>query len=136
MTPDEARAFLTDHHYAVLSTFRSDGRPQLSPVTVGVDAEGRVIISTVEATAKCRNLRRDPRISACVFSPGFFGPWVSVEGTAEIVERPEAVELLVDYYQRISGDHPDWDDYRRAMVADRRVLVRFQIERCSGVLPS
>ena len=129
MTPDEARDFLREHHSAVLSTFRSDGRPQLSPVTVGIDGEGRVIVSTVEATAKYRNLRRDPRISACAFSPRFFGPWVSVEGTAEVVERPEAVELLVDYYRRISGEHPDWDEYRAAMERERRVILRMTVER-------
>lgn len=132
MTPDEARDFLGAHHRGVLSTFRRDGRPQLSPVGAGVDAEGRVIVSTPEGTAKARNLRRDPRVSLCAFSDGFYGPWVQVEGTAEIVERPEAVELLVDYYRRLSGEHPDWDDYRRAMVEDRRVLVRFAIDRASG----
>lgn len=135
MTPDQARAFLAENFQAVLSTFRSDGRPQLSPVTVGVDGQGRVILSTVEATAKYRNLRRDPRVSACVLNPEFFGSWVAVEGTAEIVDRPEAIELLVDYYRRVAGEHPDWADYRRAMDAQRRVLVRFDIERCSGVLP-
>lgn len=89
----------------------------------------------MEATAKYRILRRDPRVSACVLSREFFGPWVAVEGTAEIVDRPEAIELLVDYYRRTAGEHPDWADYRRAMDAQRRVLVRFDIERCSGVLP-
>jgi len=132
VTPEQARDFLQANHRAVLSTLRRDGRPQLSPVGATVDAEGRVIVSTPETTAKARNLRRDPRVSLCAFSDGFYGPWVQVEGTAELVERPEAVELLVDYYRRISGEHPDWDDYRRAMVADRRVLVRFAIERTSG----
>lgn len=135
VTPEQARAFLSENHQAVLSTFRSDGRPQLSPVTVGVDGEGRVIISTVEATAKYRNLRRDPRVSVCVLNREFFGPWVAVEGSAEIVQRPDAIELLVDYYRRVAGEHPDWADYRRAMEEQRRVLVRFAIERCSGVLP-
>jgi len=132
MTPEQARDFLRVSHRAVLSTLRRDGRPQLSPVAAAVDDEGRVIVSTPETTAKARNLRRDPRVSLCAFSDGFYGPWVQVEGTAELVERPEAVELLVDYYRRISGEHPDWDDYRRAMVEDRRVLVRFAIERASG----
>ena len=132
MTPDEAGDFLRAHHRAVLSTFRSDGRPQLSPVGAGLDAEGRVIVSTSETTAKARNLRRDPRVTLCAFTEQFYGRWVQVEGTAEIVERPEAVELLVDYYRRLSGEHPDWDDYRRAMEDDERVLVRFRIERASG----
>ncbi|MGH8891820.1 MAG: PPOX class F420-dependent oxidoreductase [Actinomycetes bacterium] len=133
MTPEQASDFLRDNHRAVVATYRGDGRAHLSPVTVGVDAQGRVIISTIESTAKARNLRRDPRISVCVITERFFGSWVQAEGTAEIVERPEAVELLVDYYRRISGEHPDWDDYRRAMNEDRRVLVRFEIERASGV---
>ena len=132
MTPDEAGDFLRAQHRGVLSTFRSDGRPQLSPVGAGLDAEGRVIVSTSETTAKARNLRRDPRVTLCAFTEQFYGRWVQVEGTAEIVERPEAVELLVDYYRRLSGEHPDWDDYRRAMEDDERVLVRFRIERASG----
>lgn len=132
MTPDQARDFLREHHRAVLTTMRSDGRPQLSPVAAGVDAEGRVIVSTPETTAKARNLRRDPRVALCAFTDGFYGRWAQVEGTAEVVERPEAVELLVDYYRLISGEHPDWEDYRRAMVEDQRVLVRFEIQRASG----
>jgi PPOX class probable F420-dependent enzyme len=133
VTPDQAREFLRTNHRAVMSTVRSDGRPQMSPVGAGVDAEGRVIVSTPETTAKARNLRSDPRVAVCAFTDGFYGGWVQVEGTAEIVERPEAVDLLVDYYRRLAGEHPDWDDYRRAMVDDRRVLVRFEIERASGV---
>ncbi len=117
------------HHLAVLATFRRDGRPQLSPVTAGVDDEGRVEISTRETSMKVKNLRRDPRLSLCLLNRGFFGEWGQVEGTAEIVERPAALALLVDYYRRISGEHPDWDDYRAAMVREQRVLVRFEIER-------
>ena len=89
-----------------------DGRPQLSPVTACVDDEGRILISTRETAIKTRNLARDPRASLCVLNDGFFGEWVQAEGTAEIVHLPEAMDLLVDYYRRISGEHPDWDDYR------------------------
>ena len=134
MTPEDARDFLREHHHAVLATFRADGRPQMSPVGAGVDGDGRVIVSTPETTAKARNLRRDPRVSVVVLSEGFYGTWVQVEGTAEIVERPEAVELLVDYYRRLAGEHSDWDEYRRAMNEERRVLVRFEIERVAGVV--
>jgi PPOX class probable F420-dependent enzyme len=129
MTPDEARDFLRDNHRAVMSTFRADGRPQLSPVGATVDADGRVIVSTREPAMKVRNLRRDPRVSLVVMNDQFYGDWAQVEGTAEIVSQPEALELLVDYYRRIAGEHPDWDDYRQAMVQERRVLVRFEIER-------
>ena len=117
------------HHLAVLATFRRDGRPQLSPVTAGVDDEGRVEISTRETSMKVKNLRRDPRLSLCLLNRGFFGEWGQVEGTAEIVDRPEALDLLVGYYRRISGEHPDWDEYRQAMIDEKRVLVRFAIDR-------
>ena len=129
MTPDEARAFLKDNHNAVLATFRRDGRPQLSVVGATVDEQGRVIISTRQTAIKTKNLRRDPRVSVIIMSPGFYGDWAQVEGTAEIVEQPEALDLLVDYYRRMAGEHDDWDEYRAAMVAEQRVLVRFEIER-------
>jgi PPOX class probable F420-dependent enzyme len=124
-----AQEFLRDNHHAVLSTSRADGRSQLSPVTAAVDDEGRVIISTREPAMKVRNLRRDPQVSLVAFTDRFYGDWVQVEGTAEIIALPEALDLLVDYYRRAAGEHPDWDEYRAAMVEQRRVIVRFAIAR-------
>jgi PPOX class probable F420-dependent enzyme len=124
-----AQDFLRANHHAVLATSRADGRPQLSPVTATVDGEGRVIISTRETAVKVRNLRRDPKVSMAVVNDRFYGDWVQVEGTAEIVSLPEALELLVDYYRRAAGEHPDWDEYRAAMIEQKRVIVRFAIER-------
>ncbi len=129
MTPDEATTFLQDHHRAILSTYRSDGRPQMSPVLVVLDGENRVVISTRETAMKTHNLRRDPRVAVCVVSDGFFGEWTQVEGSAEIVSLPEAMEPLVDYYRRANGEHSDWDDYRSAMESEKRCIVRFAIER-------
>ena len=129
MQPDEARDFLRANHRAVLATARRDGRPQLSPVTCGLDEAGRVIISTRETAVKTRNLRRNPLASLCVFTDAFFGPWVQVEGEAEIISLPEAMELLVGYYRVVSGEHPDWEDYRAAMIRDRRCVVRIEITR-------
>jgi PPOX class probable F420-dependent enzyme len=125
----KAQQFLSDNECAVLATRRRDGGIQMSPVTVGVDAAGRAIISSRETAYKVKNLRRDPWASLCVFVDEFTGPWVQVEGTAEVVALPQAMELLVDYYRRVAGEHPDWDDYRRAMQRDRRVLIRLTIER-------
>jgi PPOX class probable F420-dependent enzyme len=124
-----AADFLRAHHRAVLATSRSDGRPQLSPVTCAADDEGRVLISTRETALKTRNLRRRPQASLCVFTDNFFGEWVQVEGDVEIISLPDAMDLLVDYYRRVSGEHPDWDDYRAAMVRDRRVIARITITR-------
>ena len=124
-----AQQFLRAHHNAVLATWRRDGRVQLSPVTVGADAAGRAIISSRETAYKVRNLRRDPRAVLCVFVEEFTGPWVQIEGTAEVVTLPEGMEALVDYYRCLAGEHPDWDDYRRVMAADRRALIRVTIER-------
>ncbi len=111
-------------HQAVLATARRDGRPAMTPVTVGVDAAGAIVISSRETAYKVRNLRRDPRAWLCVLPDGFYGRWIQVEGTAEIVSLPAAMEGLVDYYRDISGEHPDWDEYRAAMVRDNRVLIR------------
>jgi len=122
-----AQQFLATHRHAILATRRRDGRPQLSPVSVGVDAAGRAIISSRETAYKTRNLRRDPRASLCVFDDGFFGPWVQIDGTAEVLSLPGAMDLLVDYYRRVAGEHPDWADYRRAMERERRVLLRISI---------
>jgi PPOX class probable F420-dependent enzyme len=127
--PQRVREFLRVHHHAVLATTRGDGRPQLSPVTAGLDAEGRVLISTRETAVKTKNLTRDPRASLCLLNDGFFGEWVQAEGTAEIVHLPEAMDLLVHYYRTIAGEHPDWDDYRAAMARERRVMVRITITR-------
>jgi PPOX class probable F420-dependent enzyme len=124
-----AQEFVRSNHRAVVSTFRRDGRPALSPVTLVVDDEGRVVVSTRQTAMKVKHLRRDARIAAVVLNDGFYGDWVQVEGTAEIIELPEAMDLLVDYYRRASGEHPDWDDYRAAMKRDQRVVVRFAIER-------
>ena len=124
-----AQQFLRENENAVLATWRRDGHLQMSPVTVGLDEAGRAIISSRETAYKVRNLRRDPRAALCVFVEAFTGPWVQIEGIAEIVSLPEAMEPLVDYYRRLAGEHPDWDDYRRAMTADRRALIRITIER-------
>ena len=129
MDLDEARAFLADHHRAVLITLRADGRPQASPVLAGVDGDGKVAISTTEAAVKTTNARRDPRVSVCVLSDGFFGPWAQLDGRAQVVPLPEAMQGLIDLYRQVGGEHPDWDEFRAAMERDRRVLLRIDIER-------
>src|SRR4051812_29085506 len=130
MDLDEARELLRIQHQAVLATWRSDGTPQLSPVTVGVDEAGDPVVSSRQTAYKVRNLRRDPRAYLCVFPDTFYGGrWVQVDGTVTVVDLPEAMEPLVAYYRDISGEHPDWDDYRAAMVRERRVLIRMEITR-------
>jgi PPOX class probable F420-dependent enzyme len=129
VTLEQAVDFLRTHHRAVISTFRADGRPAMTPVLAVVDDHGRVVLSTMEATMKVRHLRRDPRVALCVITDTFFGDWVQVEGTAEIVSLPDAMDLLVDYYRRAAGEHPDWEDYRESMVREGRCVVRFTIDR-------
>lgn len=124
-----AQEFLRTNHHAVMATFRKDGRPALSPVAAALDDEGRVVVSTRETAVKVAHLRRDPRVALNVFTDGFYGDWIQVEGNAEVVSLPQAMELLVDYYRAVSGEHPDWNEYRAAMTQERRVVVRFVIER-------
>jgi PPOX class probable F420-dependent enzyme len=128
LTAHDARAFVADHHRAVLVTRRISGGLQTSPVIVGVDDEGRLAISSRETAYKVRNLRRDPRAVVCVFTEAFFGKWLQIEGTAQVVGLPEAMDGLVDHYRRLSGEHPDWDEYRQAMRDEQRVLVRVTID--------
>ncbi|WP_169985670.1 PPOX class F420-dependent oxidoreductase [Microbispora sp. H10836] len=116
--------FVRDRHRAILITARREGGPQASPVSCGVDAEGRIVVSTYPERAKTRNARRDPRVSVVVLSDDFDGPWVQVDGTAEVLDLPEALEPLVEYYRSISGEHPDWEEYRAAMVRQGKSLVR------------
>jgi PPOX class probable F420-dependent enzyme len=126
---EELLAFLRPRHHAILMTTRRDGRPQASPNTCGVDAEGRIVISTYPERAKAANIRRDPRVSVCVLSDDFNGPWVQVDGIAEVIDPPDSVEPLVEYFRVISGEHPDWDEYRQAMRDQGKSLVRVTIER-------
>lgn len=120
--------FLRPRHRALLATTRRDGRAQLSPVTYGVDDEGRVVVSTYPSRAKVANARRDPRTALCVLSDEWDGPWVQVEGQAEVLDLPEALEPFVDYYRSIAGEHPDWDDYRAAMLRQGKSLLRMTID--------
>lgn len=121
--------FIRPRHRMLLATGRRDGRPQLSPVTGGVDAEGRIVIATYPARAKSRNLMRDVRASVLVLSEDFNGAWVQIDGDAEVLPMPEAAEGLVDYFRSISGEHPDWDEYREAMRAQDKSLIRITPSR-------
>ena len=129
MDLDAARDFLRSNHRSVLATTRSDGRPQLSPVAHAVGDDGRVLVSSREPAYKVRNVRRNPAVSLMALSEGWYGEWIQVDGTADIVSLPDAMELLVDYYRRVAGEHPDWAEYRRAMVDEKRCLIRITIER-------
>jgi PPOX class probable F420-dependent enzyme len=130
MDLDEARELVRQQHHAVLATYRRDGTPQLSPVTAGVDEDGYVEVSSRQTAYKVRNLRRDPRAYLCVFPDTFYGGrWVQLDGVVRVLELPDALEPLVEYYRRISGEHPDWADYRAAMVRDQRVLLKLDILR-------
>jgi PPOX class probable F420-dependent enzyme len=129
MDTADALQFIRDNHRGVLMVYRRDGAVQASPVTAAVDEDGRVVISSRETAFKVKHLQRDPRAAYCGFADDFYGEWVQVEGPAEIVHLPEALEPLVDYYRSVAGEHPDWDDYRAAMVRDQRVLIRIRVER-------
>jgi len=118
--------FVRTRHHLILLTSRADGRPQLSPVTGGVDDAGRIVISTYPDRAKAVNLRRDPAASVVVLSEEWNAAWVQVDGTAEVLDMPsaEALDGLVEYFRCISGEHPDWEEYREAMRSQGKSLIR------------
>lgn len=125
--------FVRPRHRMVLTTYRADGTLQSSPVSGGVDAQGRIVVATYPQRAKAANLRRRPRASVVVLSDEFNGPYVQVDGDAEVVDLPEALEPLVEYFRCIAGEHPDWDEYRRAMVDQRKCLIRVTPRRWGPV---
>jgi PPOX class probable F420-dependent enzyme len=123
MEIEEGLAYLRENHHSVLITRRKDGEPNPSPVVHGVDASGRVVVSSREPAYKVRNLKEDPRAVLCAFSDRFFGSWVKVSGRAEIIPLPAAMAGLEDLYRQVAGEHPDWDDYRAAMEREKRVII-------------
>jgi PPOX class probable F420-dependent enzyme len=125
--------FVRPRHQMVLLTQRSDGRPQASPVTGGVDDSGRIVISTYPERAKTTNVRRQPQVSVVVLSDDFGGAWVQVDGDAEVLDVPDSVEPLVEYFRNISGEHPDWDEYRQAMVDQGKSIIRITPTRWGPV---
>jgi PPOX class probable F420-dependent enzyme len=125
--------FLRPRHHAVLVTTRADGSPQMSPVTCGLDTDGRIVISSYPQRAKSRNAKRDPRVSVLVLSDEFNDAYVQVDGTAEVLELPDSVEPLVEYFRVISGEHPNWDEYREAMRKQGKCLIRVTIDRWGPV---
>jgi len=125
--PNGAREFVSQNHHAVMATRRRDGGPQLSPIVVGSDAQGNLVVSSRETAVKVRNLMRDPKYDLAVFTNNFFGPWISIRGEAKVIHLPEALPGLEQYYRSVSGEHPDWDEYRSAMAKERRVLVILSI---------
>jgi len=126
---EELLEFVRPRHNATLVTTRRNGRPQVSPVSCGVDESGRIVVSTYPQRAKVANLRREPAVTMLIHSDDWNGPYVQVDGTAEVIDQPEAVEPLVDYYRSISGEHPDWDEYRQAMRDQQRCLILISLLR-------
>ena len=125
--------FVRTRHHVVLLTYRADGSPQMSPVTAGVDEQGRIVVSTYPERAKTANARRDPRASVLVLSDDFGGAWVQVDGGIEVLDLPEALDPLVDYFRAISGEHPDWQEYRAAMAEQGKSLLRITPQRWGPV---
>jgi PPOX class probable F420-dependent enzyme len=126
---EELLDFLRPRHHVILTTTRADRTLQSSPVTAGIDPDGRLVVATYPSRAKVRNLRRNNSASACVLSDEWNGPWVQLDGNAEVLDLPDALEPLVDYFRGISGEHPDWDEYRTAMQRQGKCLIRMRIER-------
>ena len=125
--------FVRPRNHWVMTTVRRDGRPQISPVTGGVNQAGQLLVSTYPSRDKVHNLRRDPLTTVCVLSDNFGGAWVQVDGTATVTDVPEAVEGMVDYFKAVSGDHPNWDEYRAAMIRQGKCLITIDIERWGPV---
>ncbi len=136
MDLDEARTYVRQNSHAVLSTVRRDGTPQMSPVAVAVDDEGRVVVSSRETAYKTKNVRRDPRAWLCVFPDGFYGQWIQVSGAMDVLSLPEALEPLVGYYRAAVGEHEDWAAYRQAMVAEQRCLLRLTLLHAGPTAPA
>ncbi len=125
--------FVAARHRWVLATTRSDGRPQMSLVTGGMVASGRLAIATYPERVKARNVRRNPLVSVGVMGDAFNDAWVQIDGDASVVDMPDAADALVEYYRSISGEHPDWDEYRRAMADQGKCVILVEPTRWGPV---
>ena len=126
---DKAKGFLTKHHWGILATRRKNGALQMSPVTVGLDDQGRAIISSRETAYKVNNLRRDPRAALCAITSSFHGEgWVQINGNAEVISLPQALDTLVYLQRQAYGEHKNWPEFHERMARERRVIVRINIE--------
>ena len=129
MEVERAREFLTKHHWGILATRRKNGHLQMSPVTVGLDSEGRAIISSRETAYKVNNLRRDPRAALCAITTTFHGEgWVQINGTAEVISLPHALDTLIYLQRQAYGEHKNWPEFHERMVREKRVIIRIDIE--------
>jgi len=129
MQVERAREFLKNHHWGILATRRKNGHLQMSPVTVGLDSEGRAVISSRETAYKVNNLRRDPRAALCAITTTFHGEgWVQINGTAEILSLPYALDTLIDLQRQVYGEHKNWPEFHERMVREKRVVIRIEIE--------
>jgi PPOX class probable F420-dependent enzyme len=126
----DAQKFLQANHRACIAVRQKDGWPQLTFVSPGIDPQGRVIITSRGTTYKVKHLRRDPRVSLLIFGDQYSGSrFVQIHGTAEIIEQPEAMDMLIYWYKQIRGEHQNWDEYRNRMQDEKRVIIRVNIEK-------
>ena len=125
---DTLHRFVAERHHATLVTVKKSGGLPISPVTCGLDAQGRIVVSTYPHRAKTVNIRRSSAVTLCIHSDDWNGPYVQIDGTAEVIDLPDSVEPLVDYYRAIAGEHPDWDEYREAMVRQGKSIIRVSID--------
>jgi PPOX class probable F420-dependent enzyme len=126
----DAQKFLQENHRACIAVRQKDGWPQMTLVTPGIDAEGRVIITSRGTTYKLKHLRRDPRVSMLIFGEQYSGSkFVQIHGTAEIIDLPEAMDMLIYWYKQLRGEHKNWDEYRKQMVDQKRAIIRVKIDK-------
>jgi PPOX class probable F420-dependent enzyme len=126
----DAQRFLQGNHRACIAVRQKDGWPQMTFVSPGIDLQGRVIITSRGTTYKIRHIRRDPRVSLLIFGEQYSGSkFVQIHGTAEIIELPEAMNTLIFWYKQVRGEHQNWDDYRKQMHDQKRVIIRVNIEK-------
>ena len=130
MEISDARKFMRENHRACIAVRQKDGWPQMTFVTPGIDTQGRAIITSRGTTYKIKHIRRDPRVSMLIFGEQYSGSkFVQIRGTAEIIELPEAMDTLIFWYKQVRGEHKNWDDYRKQMHDEKRVIIRVNIEK-------
>jgi PPOX class probable F420-dependent enzyme len=126
----DAQKFLQQNHRACIAVRQKDGWPQMTFVSPGIDPQGRVIITSRGTTYKIKHLRRDPRVSMLIFGEQYSGSkFVQIHGAAEIIEQPAAMAMLIFWYKQVRGEHKNWEEYKKRMADEKRVIIRVNIEK-------